>query len=248
MKMKFLTLGLLTLATLAFGQKVKSQKEAEAVQAVMNAQTPDQKIAAAENLVRSFKDSEFKAAVLLVAAQAAQQKGDGVAALTYGTRTLETDPKNFQAMLLVAGQLAQSTREFDLDKDEKLGRATKLANDAIAAVNSAAKPNPQIPDDQWASIKKDLIAQAHDTLGVVAVVQKKWDNAINEFKASIDGAATPDLTTTVRLASAYTDAGKFDDAVSLLNKTLSSPDANEQLKRIATAERARAEKMKAAKN
>jgi tetratricopeptide (TPR) repeat protein len=247
MKMKFMMVGLLTLAALAFGQKVKSQKEAEAVMAVQNAQTPDQKIAAAENLVQKFKDSEFKAPVLFIAAQAAQQKGDAVAAMTYGQRTLDADPKNYQAMLLVSGQLAQSTREFDLDKDEKLGRASKMANDAIAAINSAAKPNPQIPDEQWAGIKKDMIAEAHDTLGVVAVVNKKWDVAVNEFKTSMDGAATPDPTTAVRLGSAYADAGRYDDAIALLTKTASAPDANDQIKKIANAEKARAEKLKAAK-
>ncbi len=61
-------------------------------------------------------------------------------------------------MLLVAGQLAQITKEFDLDKDEKVKRATKLANDAIAAINATPKPNPKLADDQWAGIQKDLVA------------------------------------------------------------------------------------------
>ncbi len=246
MKLKFFVVGL-ALASLAFGQKVKSQKEAEAVMAVQNAQTPDQKIAAAENLVQKFKDSEFKSAVLFIAAQAAQQKGDATAAMTYGQRTLDADPKNYQAMLLVSGQLAQSTREFDLDKDEKLGRATKMSNDAMKLIETAPKPNPQLTDDQWAGIKKDLMSQAHDTLGVVAVVNKKWDAAINEFKTSMDTASTPDPTTAVRLGSAYTDAGRYDDAIALLSKTSATPGQNEQIKKIADAEKARAEKMKAAK-
>jgi len=247
MKMKWILGGLLMLAMLAAGQKAKSQKEVEAVNAVLTAQTPDQKISAAESVVRNFKDSEFKAMVLLVAAQSAQQKGDMVAALQYGTRTLEADPKNFQAMLLVAGQLAQNTKEFDLDKDEKLGRATKMSNDAIAAINAASKPNPQLTDDQWAGIKKDLVSQAHDTLGVIAVVQKKWDNAINEFKMSVDGAATPDPTSAVRLGSAYIDGGRIDEGIALLDKTMATPDANDQLKKVAMAEKQRGEKLKAAK-
>ena len=77
---------------------------------------------------------------------------------------------------------------------------TKLANDAIAAVNSAPKPNPSLTDDQWAGIKKDFLAQAHDTLGVMAGIQKKYDVAVKEFQTSIQTASTPDMATPIRLA------------------------------------------------
>jgi tetratricopeptide (TPR) repeat protein len=238
--------GLLAMATLMMGQKPKSPKETEAVMAVMKATTPDDKIAAAENLLAKYKDTEFKSYALQQAAQAAQAKGDSVAALQYGNRAIEADAHNFQALLLVSGLLAQGTREFDLDKDEKLGRSTKLANDAIAAVNAAAKPNPALTDDQWAGIKKDMISQAHDTLGMVAMVNKKYDVAITEFKTSIDGAATPDLTTSVRLAAAYTNTGKFAESTALLDKVTAEPGASEPVKKAAQNERIRVEKAKAA--
>src|SRR5579864_789570 len=238
--------GLLAAATFLMAQKPKSQKETEAVMAVMKASTPDEKIAAAENLLAKYKDTEFKSFALLQAAQGAQMKGDQVSAITYGSRAIEADANNFQALLLVSGLLAQSTREFDLDKDEKLGRATKMANDAQAAVNAAAKPNPALTDEQWAGIKKDMISQAHDTLGMVAMVNKKYDAAITEFKASIHGAATPDLTTSVRLAVAYTNTGKFDDSVALLDKVIATPGASEPIKKAAQTEKQRVEKAKAA--
>ena len=50
----------------------------------------------------------------------------------------------------------------------------------------------------------------------------------------------------VRLASAYDDSGKYDDATALLDKVAAStaPDA---VKKVALSEKQRAEKMKAAK-
>jgi tetratricopeptide (TPR) repeat protein len=236
--------GLLTAATLAMGQKPKSKNEQDAVIAVMKASTPDEKIAAAENLLTKYKDTEFKSFALLQAAQGAQLKGDQVAAITYGSRAIEADANNFQALLLVSGLLAQSTREFDLDKDEKLGRSTKMANDAIAAVNAAAKPNPALTDDQWAGIKKDMISQAHDTLGTIAMVLKKYDTAIAEFKSSIEVAATPEPATSVRLAAAYTNVGKFDDSSALLDKVTADPAVSAPIKRAAQAEKMRVEKAK----
>src|SRR5438445_12723791 len=110
MKMKLMMVGLLAAGSLAMAQKVKSPKEAEAVQAVLSAKTPDQKIAAVDNLIAKFKDTEFKAITLEMAGEAYQQKGDLPNAIVYGNRALEADPKNFQAMLLVSGQLAQMTK------------------------------------------------------------------------------------------------------------------------------------------
>jgi uncharacterized protein HemY len=245
MKTKVIVVGFLAVASLAWGQKVKSKNEQAALMEVINATTPDAKIAAVDNMIGKYKDTEFKAAVLEMAAEAAQQKGDSASAIVYGNRALEADAKNFQAMLLVAGQIAQSTREFDLDKDEKVKRASKLSNDAIAAVTAAAKPNPQLSDDQWAGIKKDLIAQSHETLGMLASVDKKWDAAIAEYKTAIEGATNPDAATMLRLAAAYTNSKQFDQGIAMAEKVLALPGAPANLKKIADEEKQRASKLKA---
>ncbi len=246
MRMKYFAIVLALTAGLAMGQKPKSQKELEAVRAMLAANTPDAKIAAVDDLLTKYKDTEFKSIALTQAAQAEQMKGDQIAGLQYANRALEADTKNYQAMLIVAQLSVQGTREFDLDKDEKVGRATKAANDAIATLNAAPKPNPNLSDDQWAGIKKDFISQAHEALGMVAVVQKKPDVAATEFKTALDNAATPEPGTMVRLASVYDDQGKFDDASALLDKVIAG-NAPDGIKRVAQNEKQRADKMKAAK-
>jgi len=244
MKTKSLIAALLMAGTLAMGQKVKSKAEGEAVNAVLTATTPDQRIAAADNLLSKYKDTEFKSVALQMAGEAYSQKGDGPNAIVYGNRAIEADPKNFQALLLVSSQMARMTKEFDLDKDEKLKRATKLANDAIAAIGAAAKPNPQLTDDQWAGIKKDLISESHETLGIIATVDKKWDAAITEYKAAIDAAASPSYTAMVRLMSVYNNAKKYDEASALADKLIATAGAPDNLKKIAQEEKARAAKGK----
>src|SRR6266849_3621822 len=213
-------------ATLGMAQKVKSQKEAEALQAIQSATTADARIAAVDSLITKFADTEFKAWALTLAADAAQRKGDSVKTVVYAQSALEADPKNYQAMLMISGELARTTRENDLDKEEKLARSEKLVNEAIAAINTAAKPNPQIPDEQWASIKKDFIAQAHENLGLAALARKKNDVAITEFKTAVEGAASPDPATMVRLASAYDQAGKYDEGLAVITRILAMPDIN----------------------
>jgi tetratricopeptide (TPR) repeat protein len=244
MKMKSLIAALLLAGTLAMGQaKPKSKAEAEAVNAIITATTPDQRIAAAENLLSKYKDTAFKSLAFQLEAEAYGQKGDGTNAIVYGDRAIEADSKNFQALLLVSSQLARMTKEFDLDKDEKLKRATKLANDAITALGTAEKPNPQIPDDQWAGIKKDLTSEAHETLGMIATVDKKWPAAIAEYKTAIDGSGSPSYTAMVRLMSVYNNDKKYDEATALADKLLAAP-APDNLKKIAGEEKARAAKGK----
>jgi tetratricopeptide (TPR) repeat protein len=253
MKKKFvMAAGTLVLAgSLLFGApkqpQPKSQKEAEAVMAIMNAQDPDGRIAAAENLITKFADTEFKAVALGIAAFSAQQKGDFEKMVIYAERTLEADPQNYNAMLMLASGIAQKTREHDLDKEEKLKRAEGLANQALQVIDKAEKPRPDISEEQWAAVKKDSVAQAHEALGIAAVVRKKYDVAVNEFKASIDSAAQPDPGTMVRLVSAYNASGKSDEAIAMADKVLATPNLHPQIKAIAESEKANAAKAKAAK-
>ena len=65
---------------------MKSQAEAEAVQALGRAADPDATIAAAENLLAKFADTEFKDLALLMEANAYQQKGDPAKAQIFAER------------------------------------------------------------------------------------------------------------------------------------------------------------------
>jgi tetratricopeptide (TPR) repeat protein len=235
-------------AMLAFGQakqpQPKSKAEAEAIMAVFNAQDPDARIAAAEGLLQKFADTEFKSIALQIAAMSAQQKNDFEKMVLYSERTLEADPKNYSAMLMLANGLAQRTREFDLDREEKLTRAEKYANSAMDLVKTAPKPRPDITDEQWDAAKKDFTAQSYEALGLSAMVRKKYDVAATNFKAAMDSGAQPDAATMVRLASSYNYLGKPDEAIAVLDKLNTLPDVSPQIKSVAQAERNNALKIK----
>ena len=223
----------------------KSQKEVDALNAMFKAPPGDAQIAAAEELLAKFADTEFKSLALFLEADSyARAKNNFEKAVVYGEQSLAADPTNYQAMLLLARQYASHTGENDLDKEEKLAKATKYANDAIPVITNAPKPNPGVPDDQWANAKKDYIAQAHEALGMAADVRKKYDVAATEYKAALDGAATPDPATMVRYAIAEEHLGKFDEAIATLDKVLADPNSAPVVKQFATSEKAKATALK----
>ncbi len=223
------------------GPQPKSQDELKALQALFAAAgKPDEIIAAAEALLAKFADTDFKDTALFMEAEAYRQKGDKEKMQIYAERTLAANPKQFQADLMLSESLVQGTREHDLDRDEKLAKADKYAKDAIEAVNAAAKPNPQLTDQKWEDIKKDLIAEAHDALGMSALQSKKNDVAIAELKMAVEGAASPEPAYQVRLASAYQGAGKYDEAIEIAEKVMNDPTNPPQIKSIAQSVRAQA--------
>ena len=223
------------------GPAPKSKGELEALQKAFGAQTLDARIEGAQAVLVKYADTQFKSILLLMIAQCYQQKGDGDNSIIYAERVLkEGDPHNYQAELLLAEGIAQRTKEFDLDKEEKLGQIEKYAKGAIDDVKAAAKPNPQMTDDQWKAAQLDITAQGHQALGMAAMLRKKYDVAIAEYKTAVEGASSPDPATQVRLATAYESAGKFDEAIAVLDKVMAATDINPAVRQFAQAERVRA--------
>jgi tetratricopeptide (TPR) repeat protein len=222
------------------GPKPKTKAEFDALNAMFGATDPDARIKAGEDVIANFANTEFKSIVFFTIADAYGKKNDDVKMIVYGERALEADPNNFQASLLLSQGIARKVRDNDLDKDERLNQAEKYANQALASISSAQKMNAQMTDEQWADAKKDLTADAHQALGMVAMGRKKYDVAVTEYKAAVDGAHTPDPVAMVRLAQADNKAGKSDDAIAMADKVMAIPDVNPSVKQFAQAEKVRA--------
>lgn len=220
--------------------QVKSQAEGQAVMAIFQAQDPDSRIKAADELVTKFADSEFKPLALFFAAVSYQQKNDYENTIVYAERTIEADPKHYQSMLILASTIAQRTREFDLDREEKLGRAEKYAKDALEILKTVPKPRADLPDEQWEAAKKDFQAQAYEAFGLAEMARKDYTGAAAQFKKALDVATNPDPATKVRLGAAYEKAGQHDNAIAVLDEVINDPTVHAQIKQFAQAERARA--------
>lgn len=230
------------------GPKPKSEKERQAILAIQNATDPDARIAASEALLTKFADTDYKIYALQAEASSAREKGDYDAMIVYSERLLEADPQNYTAMLLIAGGLAQRTREFDLDKEEKLNKATKYANNAMEALKTANPPaGAAVTPEQWTAIKKDAESEAHEALGNIALVRKKYDVASTEFKTAADLSSQPNPTVMARLVQAYNQGGKYSEALETSDKILAMPNLHPQIKQFVENQKNFATKMNASK-
>lgn len=242
MRTKMILAALLAAAALGMAQKVKSKKESEALIAIQGEKDPAAKIAKVDAFVKEFADTDFKTWAYMQAIHASEQLNDGPKIIIYCDLTMESDPKSYDAMLSEAGELARSTRENDLDKDQKLSHADQLVRSAMEIIPNAAKPNPNIPDPQWEELKKEFLGDAHKDLAMIATVRKKYDVAIAEYKQALTIPAQPDPVVYIRLAAAYDDNKQPDEALAALAK-VSDP----RLAPFADREKKRAEAIKAAK-
>ena len=249
MKKVFATMALLGMGALLLNAQPKppGPDELKALQEILKTTSVDTRVAAVDKFVQGFPKSEYRNFALTMAADAYEASGNSTKAIIYYQQALEANPKDYNAMLMLAAETARTTREFDLDKEEKLAKAEKYAKDGMALIPSATKPNPQLTEEQWADLKKDDAARGHEALGLVALARKKYDVAAGEFKTSIDTAAQPQPATYIRMGGAYTDSGKPDEAIATFDKVLAMPNLPDQIKQVAQSEKARAEKIKAGK-
>lgn len=226
--------------------QVKSQKEGLAVQAVFSAPDPDGRIAAAKDLITKFADTQFKALAMYIAAEMSLAKNDTDNAVLFAEQVLDADPKFYAAMLQISQVLASRTREFDLDKEEKLTRADKYANEALGLIDQSVKMNPQMTDEQFDGVKKDFKYKSHEVLAMTATVRKKYDVCITEFTTALGLGIPADPATYVRMGECQTMSKKYDDAIVSYDKALADANAVPAVKKAATDMKVRANQLKAA--
>lgn len=207
-------------AAAAFGQTAKSQAEFDAAMAVQSATEPQARIAAAQKLLKDFKNTDFKEFANLMIFASYQELSDYENMLLYGERTLEINPGNPGVLLELANAIPARTREFDLDKEEKLTKAEEFANRALTTIPNLPKPNPDMLDDDWLNIKKDFMSRGNEAMGLIAVKRENYDEAVDFLNKAIGLAAEPNAMTHYYLADAYLKAGKKAEALTAVNQAI----------------------------
>jgi tetratricopeptide (TPR) repeat protein len=224
----------------------KSQKELDAILAIQNAPDAAARVKAAEDLLVNFADTEFKEFALQMQTFSYQELNDFDKMMISGERALEINPDNVAVLVAMAQAIPQRTREHDLDKDEKLGKAEKFARKAQALIPNLTKFNPQITDEQWAGYKRGAMSQSHEALGLIFFTRKDYAGAEKSFKTAVEVSPQPDPATFYRLAMTYSVQNKFDEAIQALDQSIANGGLKVGDKDLAAEQKAAVMKAKAA--
>ncbi|MCB1022262.1 MAG: tetratricopeptide repeat protein [Acidobacteria bacterium] len=215
-----------TFAASAFAQKAqpqpKSQEEVNAILAVQDAADPNARIAAAQKLLKDFKDTEFKEFANYMMMLSYQQLNDFENMLIFGDETLKDNPDNVGVLLQLSFAIPTRTREFDLDKEEKLAKAEDYAKRAITLIPNLAKMDPNMLDEDWLNTKKDFMSQANESLGLIDIKRENYDSAIEHLTKALELASQQTGETFYHLANAYNKSGKKDLALDAVNKSIAA--------------------------
>jgi tetratricopeptide (TPR) repeat protein len=230
------------------GPRPKTQKESDALQKVLQAQQAqnwDGEIQAINDVLENFADTDYKNLLLSMAVDAAQNKGDYAQTVAFGEQAIQADPNNITARVTMAEDIAQHTRENDLDKEQSLKKVDDYANKALDLLKNANTPPAGMNPASWPDTRKLLTSQSYDALGQAADLRKKYPDAITNFKAAVDADSSNNIAL-ARLAKAYTDNKQYDDAIATADKVLALPNLQPVVKTYAQQEKDRATKLKSA--
>jgi tetratricopeptide (TPR) repeat protein len=225
--------------------KVKSKKEQEALMAVQAAAQKNDavaELAAINNVLENFADTEFKAQLLTMAMGAAQQTGDDAQVATWAERVMASDPNDIAARVTVAETTAQHMRENDLDKSANVKKVTELGHRALDLIQSGGSVPAGIPDDKWPDYKKELGERAWAAIAQADSMDKRYPESIAAYKSALE--FVPSAIVTARLAKTYLESKQYDDAIATADKAMTMPDATPQVKTYAQAQKDAATKMK----
>ena len=169
----------------------------------------------------STSKTEHRENALYLTMLAYQQSNDFEGMVTYGEMVLEENPEHWGALLAMAYVVPLRTREHDLDKDEKLAQSEAYAKRALDVVPRTANPNPEaIPEDEWLVRKKDLMADAHKSLGRIAQKRNDWATMEASFRQALQVASEQTGELFYQVAKALKEQGKTDDALAMLDQSI----------------------------
>jgi tetratricopeptide (TPR) repeat protein len=228
--------------------KPKSQKEVDALKKVQTdaqAGNLDQEITDINYVLENFADTEYKEMLLSMAMEAAERKNDYGQIVAFGQQVIQANPNDIMARVTLAEAIAQHSKDTDLDKDKSVKQIQEYANKALDLLKTTTTPPAGIPPEKWPDLKKQLTSQSYDALAQAAELDKKYPEAITNYKAALD-AQPANSVSMVRLSKAYNENKQYDDAISAADKALAIADAPPQVKQFAQQQKDAATKLKGA--
>jgi len=125
-------------------------------------------------------DAGSQVAVYTAAMETADRAGDVDKTLEWGERILALEPNHRFAQMRVSSRLPERLPADAAARTATLTRAMDLANKAHSQTEAYFKgPKPaEVSAEEWAEQKRIQEARVHDTLGVIHLIRKEYDDSV----------------------------------------------------------------------
>jgi tetratricopeptide (TPR) repeat protein len=221
--------------------QAKSKEEYEAFVAASGAPTAEAAEAAASGFEAKYPKSELLSLLYQQVMAKYEQADNTGKTVAMGRKALHYDPDNVDALVLTSMVVAESTRDTDIDLDDRLKEITDDATRALRLMESgnfylgaAVTPN------QVQAFKDMVSYMANAALGQASLLKKQDAAAEQQFrKALATKQGSEDPLTWLRLSYALEHLGKNSDALNAANKAAALAPPNSPTASLAKQEQDR---------
>ncbi len=223
--------------------QAKTQDELKAYQDATAKTDPAQMEAAADAFAAKFPTSELKALLFVRAMNLYGQQNNAEKVIELGRKAIAVDPTNPISLVQIGATLVESTRDTDMDRDQRLAEAAKDSQAAIDNIDQVMVP-PNAPPDRIAAVKVSILTMAHNALGMVDLNKKDDAAAEQEFlKAAEISKAQPEASVYLRLSLAQDHLKKYPEALDSANKAVQYAPAGSPVQNLAKQQQDRLQKL-----
>jgi tetratricopeptide (TPR) repeat protein len=220
--------------------QAKTQPEFDAYQAAVANNDPAALEKAANDFAAKFPDSELRIVLYKTATRAYQNANNADKTAELGRKVLALDPDDPESLVMVANVLAERTRDSDLDKDQRLDEAMKMAQHATQTIDTDVAASPGTPQEKIDAYKALLRSNAYSIMGTLEFNQGKYPAAEADLRKSIDAyPSQPDPVVVLRLALSLDKQGRYPDALKEANRAVEMTQENTTVGGLARKERDR---------
>lgn len=179
------------------------------------------KIAAGEEFLRKYPESQYRPAVYSALTFDYLQSGNTDKAFDIGEKEVALKPDDVQTLAILSQTLPRAITSTtpEPEKEKQLAKAEDYGKRAIEITPTLARPEG-VPEQNFNAAKNSTLAMAHSGLGLVYFRRGKFNDAIPELEQSvkIDPNPNPDPVNLYVLGMASQKSSHFDEAVTAFTK------------------------------
>jgi tetratricopeptide (TPR) repeat protein len=158
---------------------------------------------ASDDFAAKFPDSELRVLLYKNAMRLYQNGNNAEKTEAMGRKVLTFDGDDPEALVAVAGVIAERTRESDIDRDQRFGEAIAMAQKATKTVDTDISVPAGTPQDKIDAYKAYLRSTAYSYIGTIEFKKENFAAAQENLQKSIDADPNnPDPIAVLRLALA----------------------------------------------